>query len=141
MLSARTPPPPPPPTAPNRPINTSEPFSVFSRVCLRQLLVVSPSQRMRFKIHQINGSKNSLTHFRGEGGWWGVGGGEGWAGLGQVLFCLCLMSCTMHPSEWKQVMYCCKKCLWRRAALLLTDSAGAFNRCFNKIQILSCGAE
>lgn len=96
--------------------------------CLRQLLVMSPSQRMRFKMHQINRSK--LSHplhreGRAVGRW-------GWSGIRQVVYCFCLMSCKMHPSEWKQVIYCCKKCLWQQAALLLTDSVGVFNRRSNK---------
>lgn len=127
-----------PPIAPNRPINTSE---TFSRWCLRDICC------LRQLLHHTGWASrctrlieaNSLTHFRGKGGRWG--GRGGWSGIGQVLYCFCLMSCTMHQSKWKQVIYCCKNCLWQRDALLLTDSVGAFNRRLNKTQILSCGAE
>lgn len=101
---------PPPPMVPDRPINVSEAFSVFSGIC---------------EISAVWGDSCSCLHRWGRDSRWarlieaktlsptseeredgGVLGG------GKVLFCLCLMSCKMHPSEWKPVMYCCKK--WSR---------------------------
>ena len=46
----------------------------------------------------------------------------------QSPYCFCLMSCKVHPSEWKQVIYYYKKRLWQQSALLVTDSARVFNQ-------------
>lgn len=48
-------------------------------------------------------------------------GWKRWVCARQIPHCFCLMSCKVHLSEWKQIIYYCKKRPWQQTTLLVTD--------------------